>query len=303
MARFKEIEEYRQYTKPAELHKAVNTLRGIVAGITTDQVATDDEINELSNWCMSHQHLIDRHPFSELLPMIENAYNDGIVTSEEADNIVWLCNNFVSDSKYYDIITSSLQFLSGMLHGIMADGEISDDEIHSLQTWIRANEYLTGCYPFDEIESLLLSVLQDGKITEDERNVLKSFFSNFIDITVSYNLNQRELEELRSQYDVSGICAVCQEINFEDSFFCITGSSKRAKRNEIASMIESLGGHFSPNVTNKTNYLIVCDEGNPCWAFACYGRKVEDAIDRRKHGQNLTLISEVDFWDSVEDNL
>ena len=37
MGELKEVEEYRRFTKPAELHKAVNTLKGIVAGITTDR--------------------------------------------------------------------------------------------------------------------------------------------------------------------------------------------------------------------------------------------------------------------------
>ena len=36
MKKMKEIEDYRTFTKPAELHKAVNTLKGLVAGITTD---------------------------------------------------------------------------------------------------------------------------------------------------------------------------------------------------------------------------------------------------------------------------
>ena len=38
--------------------------------------------------------------------------------------------------------------------------------------------------------------------------------------------------------------------------------------------IESLGGKFTNNVTNKTKYLIVGNKGNPCWAFSCYGRKI-----------------------------
>ena len=42
---FKEVENYRKYTSPAELHKAVNTLRGLVAGITTDRTVSNDEIN------------------------------------------------------------------------------------------------------------------------------------------------------------------------------------------------------------------------------------------------------------------
>lgn len=36
MSNLQEIDEYRKFTGPAELHKAINTLKGIVAGITTD---------------------------------------------------------------------------------------------------------------------------------------------------------------------------------------------------------------------------------------------------------------------------
>lgn len=301
MAQFDEIKEYRQFTKPAELHKAVNTLKGLVAGITTDRKVNDDEISELINWCMAHKHLDNRHPFKELIPLIEDACKDGIVTSDESNDIIWLCNNFISDSDYYDLITSSLQFLQGLVHGIMADGEITDAEIHSLKTWIRTNDYLVGCYPFDEIESILLTILADGVVTEDERNILKVFFSNFIDLTTSYNINQPDIDELKKKYSIGGICAICQEIVFENSVFCFTGESTRAKRKDIAELIESLGGEFKSSVTNKTRYLIVGNEGNPCWAFSCYGRKIEDAIARRKNGQNLTIVNEIDFWDIVDD--
>lgn len=301
MPQYKEINEYRHYTGPAELHKAINTLQGIVAGITTDRITSEDEINELSNWCMLHNHLSNKHPFNELIPLVESVYADGIVTQEEIDDIVWLCNNFISDSHYYDLITSSLQFLSGMIHGIMADGEVTDEEIYALKKWISTNDYLSGCYPFDEIESLLLSILADGKITEDERNMLKAFFSDFIDVTMSYNLSEQELQRLKDQYSIEGICAVCQEIEFKDNVFCFTGQSSRAKRADIADLVERHGGIFKNSMNNKTRYLIVGNEGNPCWAYSCYGRKIEDAVNRRKAGQELSIINEVDFWDILED--
>ena len=83
MSEIKEIEEYRRFTTPAELHKAVNTLKGIVAGITTDRQISEDEVNELSHWCLCHANLIDRHPFNELIPLIQSIYEDGVVTEEE----------------------------------------------------------------------------------------------------------------------------------------------------------------------------------------------------------------------------
>lgn len=302
MGKIQEIEEYRMFTGPAELHKAVNTLKGIVAGITTDDKINIDEVNELSHWCMCHAHLIDRHPFNELIPLIQSVYEDGIITDSEAKDIIWLCNNFVSDADYYNLITSSLQFLSGMIHGILSDNEISDEEIHMLKKWTTANDFLAGCYPFDEIESLLLSILEDGIITPEERDALKAYLSNFIDLKSSYNLNDYELSSLKEKYSISGICAACQEIDFDGNLFCFTGQSLKAKRKEIADLIISLGGKFNNNITNKTRYLIVGNDGNPCWAFSCYGRKVEDAVNRRKSGQLLTIVNEVDFWDAVEDS-
>lgn len=303
MGNFAEIDDYRKFTAPSELHKAVNTLRGIVAGITTDYTVSDDELNELVHWCLCHQHLINKHPFNELIPLIQTSIEDNYISSEESQDIIWLCNNFISDSHYYDLTTSSLQFLQGLIHGILADDEISDGEIYALKKWIRTNDYLTGCYPFDEIESLILSILADGKITDDERNMLKSFLSTFIDYTTSYNLIEKNMEQLRNEYSIEGICAVCQEIEFENNYFCFTGQSTRGTRNEIASVVESLNGNFNNNITNKTRYLIVGNAGNPCWAYSCYGRKIEDAIERRKKGQNLTIINEVDFWDIVDDLL
>ena len=36
-------------------------------------------------------------------------------------------------------------------------------------------------------------------------------------------------------------------------------------------------------MTKKTDYLIVGDNGNQAWAFACYGRKVEKALYQTKN--------------------
>ncbi len=294
-------EDYRKFTKPAELHKAVNTLSGIVAGITTDAKINENEINELTNWCLLHAHLENRHPFNELLPMIRTAYEDGIISSEESNDIIWLCNNFVSNESYYDLTTSSLQFLFGLLQGIMADGELSHAEIKHLQTWLSANSFLSGCYPFDEIESLVSSILLDGIITDDEKDMLMAFIGEFVDTTMSYNINQPHLDELKEKYTISGVCAICQEIDFTNSIFCFTGESTKATRKEISDIITSNGGVFKNNLTKKTDYLVVGNAGNPCWAYSCYGRKIEQAVQMRKDGSRIKIINEVDFWDILED--
>lgn len=297
----KEREEYQKFTKPAEVHKAVNTLRGIVSGIATDIKVTGSEMEELIHWCSVHSHLRDWHPFSGILPVVENACEDGIITEEESKDILWLCASFTSRVSYYDEVTSAIQFLSGMIHGIMADGELSDKEIQAIKTWIDDNEFLAGTYPFDEINSLLTSVLVDKKISEDERNTLLAFFSNIIEFKNSLNLTEQNFVDLRKEYSVDGICSLCPEIKIEGRTFCFTGESVHGTRKEIYETITQLGGICRNSVSKKTDYLIVGNCGNPCWAYACYGRKIEEAMTLRKEGGHVVIVNETDFWDTVED--
>lgn len=297
----KDIEEYRQFTKPAELHKAINTLRGMIAGITSYDGVSKDEINELANWCSIHAHLRDRHPFSEILPVVEAALGDGKIDDEEQKDILWLCNNFVDDAKYYDLVTSSIQFLHGFVHGIMADRELSDGEILRLRNWINENEFLRGIYPFDEIDSVLTAILADGVIEEKEREMLEAVFSNIIEFKDSLNLIESDYSVLRDKYSIQGICSVCPDIQFDNRLFCFTGRSYKGSRSDLVLKINELGGIYRESVSSKTDYLVVGNAGNPCWAFSCYGRKIEEAMNIRKLGGKIQIINETDFWDAVMD--
>ncbi|MCI5842623.1 MAG: BRCT domain-containing protein [Clostridiales bacterium] len=297
----KELSEYRMFTKPAELHKAINTLRGIVAGITTDAKVDSAELNELIHWCELHAHLRGRHPFSELLPVIESACSDGVITDEESRDILWLCGNFVDNASYYNQITSSIQFLAGMVHGIMADNELSDKEIAALQSWIDANDFLAGTYPFDELHAILHSIMADKVITAEERDQLMAFFSIMIEFKNSLNLVEKDYTELRSKCNIGGICALNPVIEIVDKTFCITGEFYRGSRPEIHAKIAELGGVVRTSVSAKTDYLVVGNAGNPCWAYACYGRKIEEAVRLRKEGAKVVIVNETDFWDAIDD--
>lgn len=295
--------EYQHYMTPYDLHRATNTLRGIVAGINTDAKVSQDEINELTHWCQLHSNFRDRHPFSEIIPIIETACEDGVVTEDEAADILWVCSsfaNFAEKGKYYDSIASSIQFLSGLIHGIMADGELSDREIKALRSWIHANEFLSGCYPYDEINTLLIRIMEDNKIDDDERNTILAFLSNLVEFKNSFNLNEKDFAELRETYSVPGICASNPDVQFEGRTFCLTGAFYRGTKKEISEVILRLGGSVMDRVSKKIDYLIVGNAGNPCWAFTCYGRKIEDAVKLRKEGANVVIVNETDFFTSVD---
>ena len=298
----KELSEYRHFMKKEEMHKALNSLAGILSGVAADGAVTEDESNEIHNWYSLHEHLIKIHPFNEILSALDVAFADDVLDIEEINGALWLCQRFLEtkhEKLYFDCITSQIQQLEGMLHGMISDGVISDDEISALSTWLNDNDHLSGIYPFDEVYSLLLAAKEDGIISNDERNMLKAFFATFVDTRVSFNIHESEVADLQKQYSIGGICAVCPEIVTNGKTFCFTGVSKKATRNEIAEIICNSGGHYNDRVTAKTDYLVVGADGNPCWAFSCYGRKVEKAVDLRKEGHHITIVHEYDFWDEV----
>lgn len=290
---------FRAFTSKAETDKAINTLRGILSGIRFDKEVTDSEIAELKGWCHLHESLIDRNPFKEFMKVIKESDHDVKNRMDLIEDLFWLCQKYEVDSYYYEATTADLQTLQGLCHGILADGEVKDEEIRELDKWLEDHEYLATYYPYDEIKSLVISILSDGKINELERRRLMAYFNEFV------NLNDKELSQKIkteiSDININGICTSDPEISFDGAHFCFTGVSERANRSEIEQQIMEFGGKFQNCLTQATNYLIVGNGGNPCWAFACYGRKVEAAVKLRKKGSQISIIHEFDFWDCLED--
>jgi NAD-dependent DNA ligase len=66
--------------------------------------------------------------------------------------------------------------------------------------------------------------------------------------------------------------------------------------------IEAKSGIFKSSVSKNTDYLIVGNAGNRCWAYSCYGRKIEEAMDLRKSGAKVQIVNEVDFWNAILDS-
>ena len=296
---------YRRFTERQRVDRAVHTLTGLLHGIAIDDELNAPEIAEVINWCNEYRQLAKMAPFNELIPKLDGMMKDRLIDPEELEDLLWLCRNLAPESGYYDEITNEIQTLQGMLHGIMADGHVSMAEATRLQEWLDDHAHLKGTHPYDELDSVLLSVLADRKIDPEEQEMLRRFFEDFIQYSFAKRV-ARESGRVRAgvtrEKTLPAVCAACPEIAFQSKTFTFTGTSAKAKRSDIAKQVEQLGGIFSPSLTRSTDFLVVGAGGNPCWAFSCYGRKVEKAAGLRKEGQPITIVHESDFWDAVQDN-
>lgn len=288
---------YLPFTGRSRLDKSINSLIGIVEGIAIDQEINAREVRFLQDWVSEHVELQGRHPYNELMPVVMAALDDGVLTEDERDDILWLCNQLRSTG-YYNEVTADLQRLHALLGAILADGVITEAELRGLSAWMADHEHLKRCWPYDEIDSLIVTVMADKKIDEQEQKMLRSFFAEFIGFLDNTTIVSPIVE---AGGEISGLCSVCPEVVFQGAKFCFTGASSRYTRTDIAAIVQGLGGEVVNDVSSRVDYLVIGADGNPCWAYACYGRKVEKAVQLRKKGARILLVHENDFHDAVAD--
>lgn len=287
--------EYYKYMGRARFDKAVNTISGILRGISLDGRFDQAEYALIKSWLNENIEFRDRHPFTELYSVFDTCLEDGCLDSDELGDLLWVCDKLQS-KEYFDQVTSDIQQLHGILGGIAADDIITDVEISNLSQWLSDNDHLRGCWPYDEIDSLLTSITVDKHVDASEQRIFLQFCSDFLPATGNRSITRLPTLENGS---IKGLCSVCPEITFQNSIFGFTGTSGKYLRKDLVRLVEALSGSYSKYVTQELDYLVIGADSNPCWAYACYGRKVEQAVELRKQGFKLFLVHEYDFLDAV----
>jgi hypothetical protein len=290
---------YATFCGPQNLEKALNTLWGLINGILADEVLSPAEVETLGRWIDLHAAAETFHPYSEFIPLLRDALNDNVLTEEERADILWVCESLKDDSPFYNRVTADLQRLQGLMAGIVADSHVTERELSGLADWLADNDHLRTTWPYEEVCGVVTAVLADGVVDPDEEQRLLNLFQDFM-LTETKKVIGNPPVVVNGT--VTGVCAVDPEIAISGRSFCFTGKSSRSTRSEIAAVVQRLGGTFVPSVKGTLDYLVIGNEGNRCWAFACYGRKIEQAIELRKMGSRMMIVHENDFWDAVADS-
>ena len=154
--------EFKKFSRYALRVKAMQSLGGLIAGMTIDDVIDDLEIAELRKWLQVNRKHFNDHQMKEVFALIEHILADGKVSNEEMEDLKWLAKRMVDHHDVGDLVTIALRILEGIFHGILADRQLSDYEVKCLCDWLEDTQFLRGVYPFDETQSLVTAVLADG---------------------------------------------------------------------------------------------------------------------------------------------
>jgi hypothetical protein len=285
-------------TTQQRLERDMNELEGVLKGIAIDGRINAAESAALRRWCDRHVLAARRPPYSELVPLVFRSIADGELDPEERGDIVAAIAAIREPSEHYNVASNDMQRLHGVLAGVGADGVLNDVEVQGLASWVDETTNLRGMWPYDELESLITRALADGVIDPDERSAVLAFCLEFTRSTVGL-LVHTPFDEGFVRH---GVCATDPEIHFCDRVFCFTGRAAEASRDEMSSVVSSLGGLVAASYSQQVDFLVLCALGSAAWKFNVYGRKIESAmLDRRSGRSRVQIVADADFWDAVED--
>ena len=260
----------------SKLSSNINSLYGIIKGINYDGIINQYEINLLNKWLDENVIYKQYSLFNKILTELSSILEDGIITKYEKIELLGLVNS-IQSSNMYNETTLNLQILQGILEGIACDKKIVIEEIENLKIWLIKNDYLSGVYPYDKVLLIVNKVLEDGILTENEKE----------DLALSFN-------EI-----LNPICSNNKSIKLNGKTFCLTGDFKNGTKSEIKQKLENLGAIEKSGVSTKLDYLFVGGLESDAWKYGNIGGKIAKAQELQEKGSLIQIITEEDLFENI----
>jgi hypothetical protein len=251
----------------------MDRLHGLLVGISADYELKDKEIAELHNWLNIHEHLHHLHPFADTVNLLERCLEDGIIDEDEREDILAWCLNFHDGVPR--CVTAGIRRLHGVLHGIAIDNKVSEDELHGLKDWLLDFEIFKDQWPFNDVWSLVETILEDGVVTKEEEADFLKFCEEFKECVIDDpKVHDPIYDESFMQSDspyLKSFTALCDrecQIQFAEKGFCFTGPAKTGPRKKLMKIVKSLEGIPYNTVIKNLDYLVIGAQSSPAWAYS-----------------------------------
>lgn len=176
----------------------------------------------------------------------------------------------------YSSNTYVLRELQCYLRTVIEMGTIAYEAVSALAYCFEDNMDLAKEYPFNVLFQALKNVIEDGVITAEEQESLKTVFAEIVD-PVSCNGSCEEISTLCGKH------------------VCLTGDFDYGTKEQVEKLIVAAGGLVDKNVKRATNYLVVGAQGSDAWKTNSYGGKIQKAMEYQSKGIDVKIMEETVF--------
>lgn len=187
-------------------------------------------------------------------------------------------NNF--HSKHVSDNTLKTNALRSIVKSVCLDGQVTEDEVLLLRSWIDNHPELAKEFPYALIQSSIEESLRDGILDSKE---LQQLFKTFLFL----------LDPLSSTFP-------CDSVDFVGKMICLSGNFDYGTKEEVENLLKGLGATVHPRVVSKLDYLIVGNHASEEWSFGQYGQKIKQAIQLQMKGKPIKILKESDLMVALQ---
>jgi hypothetical protein len=187
-------------------------------------------------------------------------------------------------------VSKAIDQLSGICAGILADGEVNVREAAYFADWVQKYAAYEPVWPFTDILARVERIFADGCCDDDEREELRGLMQAIC----GQQTASEPAEVFSSSLPLDAPSP--SQISFPGHNFCITGRFAFGTRRKVLDAIEKMGGAPSDaHPTRETHYMVIGTFASRDWYNTNYGRKIERAVELRKDGTGIAIVSE-EHW-------
>jgi hypothetical protein len=177
--------------------------------------------------------------------------------------------------------------LCGICAGILADGVVTEEEAKFFANWVQTYAPMEPVWPFTDILARVERIFSDGRCDAEELDELKAIMEALCGHIAKTGTEETQSTKLPLDFPPP------DPVVFSNRLFNVTGKFALGPRRKVMVEIEQRGGIASDSApTRESHYLVIGIFASRDWAHTNYGRKIEHAVDLRKSGSGISIISE-----------
>lgn len=260
--------------------KSAATLKGILAGVTFDRKLSDSEIELLSSW-FRERPLHGR--LRELCDVLSGILSDGSLSKEDHERILETIEDCIEYGKDPEVIDDRIDYIMGFLRGISADGNVGLEECARLKQLLSANPQMRKVFPasllFEWLDSMPEGSVSNGNLAGSFASVCRMVGANFV--ADGFNPGMQRIvfdDDVPSQVAGKKVC-----------FVGLFLSDRRRVLEERAAKSACL---VVRSIEEEPEIVVVGDYSDRSWTNMDVGRKIHAAIDLKKRGHPVRIVSE-----------
>jgi NAD-dependent DNA ligase len=191
----------------------------------------------------------------------------------------------VQRAQYTHRLNKAVEHMIGLVTGIIADRHLHDLEIALLRTWLSENSIVTTTWPGFVVARKVEEIMEDGKITEEERSHLLDVLSQLA--ATDFAVTGSSSPEVAA-LPINDVVTII----LKNATVCHTGEFLFGTRAACERITLQAGGVAVDAVTRRTDLLVVGTRVSPNWAHTSFGRKIQKAAELQADGHPIEIISE-----------